>query len=431
MSKIVNFFKGHPTEDLLPAREILQASQSVLQKVIGEPNAWDDVNRHPLTYGADPGNLDTRKVVAEWIDRLFSHTIPTNPECINMTAGASYGIMNILAQTTSPHNGVTRRAFITSPTYFLINGTFIDMGFSGKLTAIEEYSSGDIDLVGLEKQLKHYDSIQPVPTTVTKDHISQIHDPKRDLKKIYRYVVYLTPTYSNPRGGTVSLECRKRLIELARKYDMLIICDDVYDLLSYESGARFLPRFVHLDRATAVNEYGNTISNGSFSKLLGAGLRVGWQETVSPKMSLTLASGGANRSGGTPSQFNSILVEELIKSGAIDEIVRDLIKVYAERVDVFRESTREHLPEGTQIDGGQGGYFLWVTLPEGYDMKAIVAECKTRGVILAGGENFEVEGDSKDWGDRSCRCSISYLTSEQIKAGIAVWGEVCKKFQRS
>ncbi|GME89529.1 unnamed protein product [[Candida] boidinii] len=174
------------------------------------------------------------------------------------------------------------------------------------------------------------------------------------------------------------------------------------------------------------NGYGNTISNGTFSKLIGPGLRVGWQESVNPKLANILAAGGAHRSGGSPSQANTVIVGELLQSGSLDKIISNLRKVYSERAKTMIESIKEYLPQGTEISGGEGGYFFWITLPKGYDCRKICQECDNRGVVLANGDHFEVIGDSRNWGDSSVRISISVLNNDEIKNGVKIWGEVCK-----
>lgn len=112
----------------------------------------------------------------------------------------------------------------------------------------------------------------------------------RPWKKTYRHVVYATPTFSNPSMKIMSLRRRESLIRLARKYDALIVTDDVYDFLQWSStpnttlpepAKASIPRLVDVDRyldGGPKDEWGNVVSNGSFSKLVGPGVRTGWAE---------------------------------------------------------------------------------------------------------------------------------------------------------
>ncbi|CDR37571.1 CYFA0S01e12398g1_1 [Cyberlindnera fabianii] len=424
-SKTINFFKGHPTETLLPNKTIVEATAALLTGT--RDYDYDPEERHPLTYGSDQGARWVRGEVAKFHKRVFGEKCGTTTDDINLTGGASYGIMNILTQTTLAHTGYTKRAFIITPTYYLINETFLDAGFGGKLTAIDELQGG-IDFEQLESKLEYYNKQDE---TDHSDDLKMITNPNGSQKKVYKFVLYCIPSFSNPGGETYSLEARLKLIDIARKYDMLIITDDVYDLLDYTQSLKqlptILPRLTHLDRATATNEYGNTVSNSTFSKLVAPGLRVGYQESINSKLVYQLCQGGANVSGGSPSQLNAMIVGTLLKDGLIDDVINGFRSVYAKRSKVLKEGIEAHLPKGTTAHGFEGGYFVWVTLPEDYDAKKVVAELKKKNVVLAGGENFEVVGDLRNWGHRSVRLSMSYLTEEQIKEGLELWGATIKE----
>lgn len=431
----INFFKGHPTPRLLPREEIIAATKELLSPAVRDFDGFDE-DRHPLTYGPDEGSLWVRKAVADFMNECFelsTEEIKSRPEYLNLTAGASYGVMNILEQTTLPHTGYTKQAFIVSPTYFLINETFIDAGFGGKLTAIDELGHGTIDLETFEEKLEFFDSLKD-----DEDHskdLNLITAPNAN-KKIYKYVLYLIPTYSNPGGQTYSLETRIKLIDLARKYDMLIISDDVYDLLKYDGTLDELPhpipRFPILDRMTMERRedgYGNTISNATFSKIIAPGLRFGFQETSNRKLAYQLSQGGANVSGGTPSQLNSMIVGTMLKNGSALQVIRNLRETYRERALTMFEAIKRYLPRDTKYDLQNGGYFSWCTLPDGYYCEEIVSILKRdHAVILANGSNFEVVGDQRSWGDKSVRLSVSFEEKEAIEEGIKLWGVVCREY---
>ena len=176
---------------------------------------------------------------------------------------------------------------------------------------------------------KYSQDLEPVH-----DDINVFPDPVRGTRKYYRFVMYLVPTFSNPGGLNYTLETRQKLVEIARKYDLLLISDDVYEFLDY-TDSKPLPRLNQLDKAGAT-KYGNTISNATFSKIIAPGLRVGWQETAAPKLVDQLSITGSNRSGGTPNQLSTLVVADLIKTGTIDEIITKFKNVYKERVAVLK-----------------------------------------------------------------------------------------------
>jgi DNA-binding transcriptional MocR family regulator len=426
----VNFFKGHPSEDLLANDQVLTASQAVLGPKY-RPGDSDDNDRHPLTYGSDPGSLTVRRRIAGWTNRLLdggSQRPVIDADCVNLTNGASFGVQNALLLTTFPQSGYTRQAFVVSPTYFLINSIFLDAGFAGKLTPINQNADGTLDLERLEERLNFYDN------QGEEDDLDSVlrlvGDRTKDHQKFYRYAMYLVPTFSNPRGGTIPLDTRVRLVELARKHDMLLICDDVYDMLKYRSDP-VPPRLVTLDRDTLPSGYegpGNTLSNCTFSKIVGPGLRVGWQESVTPYLCQQLCSGGAVRSGGTPAHLNSMIVGALLDLGLVDDIIGNLVRVYSKRAIAMKRAFEDYMPEGTVVEGGDGGYFLWVTLPDRYDGEKITTKCKDEGVILAPAVHFQVDGDPRlcRLDAKSFRVCLAYHTEEQIREGIKIWGDVCK-----
>ncbi|AEY98961.1 FAGR141Cp [Eremothecium gossypii FDAG1] len=423
----INFFKGHPSVRLLPRESIIKSTKELLEP---EHRGYDQnpEDCHPLTYGSEQGSLWVRSAIATLINDCYRPEKATRAEHVNLTGGASYGIMNILMQTTLAHAGYTRRAFLVSPTYFLINQIFLDAGFGGRMTAVRETQDGQLDLEYLAEKLSEFDAEHPSTEALT--------EPRRTPpKRTYRYVMYLIPTYSNPSGSTYSLETRTRLVELARRYDMLLISDDIYDLLAYDQPSdqlpRALPSLVHVDRATLNEEqdsWGHTVANASFSKIVAPGLRCGYQESVTSRLVGQLANGGANVSGGSPAQLNSMIIGTLISTGELAHLLQSLRSVYQDRAEVLHRAVREYLPAATDYKAQNGGYFSWCTLPEGYNSEAI---CRTLqhdyGVVLANGSHFEVSDDELGWGRRSVRLSVSFLEPAEIEEGMRRFGAVCQE----
>ena len=128
--KIINFFKGYASNRLVPKQAISHAYSKVLLDTDFDQFDTDPDNRHPLSYGTDPGNLEVRQTISTFLGSNFGIS-PPNPDCINLTCGASFGIGVVLNRATDP--SYTERVFIVTPCYFLINPTFIDAGFSGKI----------------------------------------------------------------------------------------------------------------------------------------------------------------------------------------------------------------------------------------------------------------------------------------------------------
>ncbi|KAF3988754.1 hypothetical protein FT663_03842 [Candidozyma haemuli var. vulneris] len=430
MPKQINFFKGHPTLDLLPKKELSETFTKVISETAHTDYESDPHNRHPLQYGTDLGNLTARESVARWVNGQFGRN-SLHADQINLTGGSSYGSQNILLATTNVETTV--QAFVVSPTYFLINYAFIDAGFEGKMTAVKETPGQefDIDLDFLEKKLKELDEKHGLEPVGDKE-INVFTDPTgRDARKQYRYVMYLVPSFSNPGGLTYTEATRIRLLKLARKHDLLLLSDDVYDHLNYD-GKPPVRKFNQIDEDTLPKgwKFGNSVSNSSFSKILAPGLRVGWQETATPALALQLSSTGANKSGGSPGQLNSVVVQHLITDGTIDKIVEFYKKTYKARAETLKKALDEHLPpKYTKHYGGDGGYFVWVTIDApNFNLSEVISTLqKEHNVIIADGGNFEVEGDSLGWAKLGARLCVALLTEEEIEEGIKKWGQVLHK----
>lgn len=435
---VFNFFKGHPSFRLLPNRAVIAATTKLLDP---EFRDYDDDtnNRHPLTYGSDEGAYWVRDAITTFNnDQTFRFQKDdrgrSKPEFLNLDSGASYGVLSILLQTTLPHTGYTKQAFVVTPTYFLINSCFIDAGFSGKITAIDEIGNGEINIDLLERKLEQFE--KDPKDSQGEEALKPIMNPlRKGQKKIYKYVMYCIPTFSNPSGSSYSEETKLKLIDIARKYDMLIITDDVYDMLTFEEPFDELPkpliRFVQLDRRSNEDpeSYGNTVSNATFSKLIAPGLRFGYHETVTDKLAAQLSHGGANTSGGTPSQLNSMIVGTMLLNGSAAKVLSRFREEFANRAEALYESIKKFLPKETMFEMPKGGYFSWLTLPEGYDAREIgKIAYETYGIILANGSDFEVIGDERNWGARSIRMSISFLEVDAISSGIELLGKVCQEY---
>lgn len=421
----INFFKGHPTIELLPQKLLAETFGEVIQTP-GLGFETDPENRHPLQYGTDLGNVTVRSAVSDWVNSQFGRK-SAKPDKINLTGGASYGAANALLTCTSPE--VTKQAFIVLPTYFLINYAFIDAGLAGKLTAIRETPGQkyDIDLEHLEAKLTELDA-KYGHSPVTSE-INVLDDPTgRGDRKVYRYVMYLVPAFSNPGGLVYSAETREKLVEIARKHDLLLLSDDVYDHLAYEGNPGWR-KLNHIDEDTlpAGWRFGNTISNCSFSKIVAPGLRTGWQETATSALALQLATTGANKSGGTPGQLQTNVVEKLIRRGQLDTIVAHYRKTYRSRAEVMRKALAEHLPSCAKIYNENGGYFFWVQV-DGVDLAHVIAKVEEEHrVVIPQGGNFEVNGDLLGWGKSGARLCVSFLGEKDIEHGIRLWGQVFRQ----
>jgi len=246
----------------------------------------------------------------------------------------------------------------------------------------------------------------------------------------------------------MSLLTRQSLVRLARKYDALIVTDDVYDFLQWPISSTspstlthaVLPRLVDVDRvlepAPGPDDFGNAFSNGSFSKIAGPGIRTGWAEGT-PKFVYGLSQCGSTRSGGSPSQLAATIVNVLLSSGALSTHIETVLKpAFQKRHRVMMHAIKKDLvPLGITVTEGSlpgtdvfGGYFLWIELPSTLDAEVVTALCKKEeNLIVAPGKIFEVQGDESVAFPSSVRLCFSHEEEADLQEGVARLARVVKR----
>lgn len=215
-------------------------------------------------------------------------------------------------------------------------------------------------------------------------------------------LVYTIPNFQNPTGTTLSLERRTRLVDLAAEYGFLVIEDDAYGELRFD-GEDVTPM-------AALDDEGWVVRMGTFSKTIAPGVRTGWvlgHEALIDQFS-TLAAGGTNT-------FTQSVLGRYFDAGHYEPVVEELTATYAERRDAMLDSLAAHLPASAEWTEPAGGFFIWVTLPEGVRSEELLPEAAEEGVTYLPGSHF-YPGDG---GERSLRLSFSHVTPEEMDRGIA------------
>ena len=238
----------------------------------------------------------------------------------------------------------------------------------------------------------------------------------------------------------MSLSCRQNLVQLARKYDALIITDDVYDVLQFPTSAStsptslktaVLPRLIDIDRTLKPtpdsNSFGNAMSNGSFSKIAGPGARTGWAE-ASPKFTYGLSQCGSSRSGGAPSQLVAAMMYEMLRNGSLENHIESVLKpAYKKRYEIIVCAIRKLLyPLGVRLGevdfdgkGIFGGFFIWVVLPKGVNAQLVAEVAKEKeNLIVAPGRIFEVSNVRGIKFENELRLTFAYEEESNLEEGI-------------
>jgi 2-aminoadipate transaminase len=215
-------------------------------------------------------------------------------------------------------------------------------------------------------------------------------------------LAHLIPNFHNPAGCTLSLEKRRRLIELAERHDFVIFEDDPYVELRFSGEP--LPTMLSLDSADRV------VYASSFSKTVCPGIRVGY--LAGPEELIARTRKLATSTYISPSMVSQSIVAEFCRSGAIERSIETVKEALQERLRALCDSLGEHLPDARFVVP-EGGYFLWVDLPEGTDAGSLEELAKERGVVFVKGTDFLLEG-----GENALRIAYSGVTPEQIREAV-------------
>jgi 2-aminoadipate transaminase len=265
--------------------------------------------------------------------------------------------------------------------------------------AIPAFCSYEADLVQIEMDG------DGMPIDVLEETLDRLEADGRRPK-----FIYTIPNFQNPGGVTMSLPRRRRLVEVARDREILVLEDNPYGLLRYEGEP--LPTLLSLGGA------GYTIYLGTFSKILSAGLRLGWAVAPAPVLAkMNLGKQGADLCSSSLTQH---FVAAYFAEGRWEPYLESLRDLYRGRRDVLLEALREHFPPGATWTQPEGGLFVWATLPEGLDTTDLLARALQRNVAFVPGRGAYLDGR----GATSMRLNFSGVGEHDIREGVRRIGEV-------
>jgi 2-aminoadipate transaminase len=353
---VINLGLGQPSPRLLPIAAFAQAASAQL-------HAGTDPLL--LQYGAQLGHPGFRDSLARLLAREYGQDVSAQE--LMLTGGNSIAltlVSEVLAQRGS-------LVLCEDPTYFLACGVFASAGLHVRGIPVD---ADGLDVDALERSLAS--GVRPA-------------------------FVYCIPAFQNPCGVCLAPARARRLVELAERYDFFIVADEPYVLLHYGD-----QRPGSLTRHDGGR--GRVLSLGSFSKLLGPGLRLGWAHAA-PALIERLAQHGAVRSGGCLNPIVAHIVHPMLDDGSLLAHVGLLREVYGERSRALCEALRERLPDARFI-APQGGYFCWVEL--GGDTEALLE--RAGNVRFIPGRRCAVERELGGF----ARLSFSFYESEELVEGV-------------
>lgn len=224
--------------------------------------------------------------------------------------------------------------------------------------------------------------------------------------------LYTIPTFQNPSGRTLSAERRRRIAELAERHALLVLEDDPYGLVRYEGEAP--PLLFDLEGGERV------LYSSSFSKTVAPGVRVGY--FVLPEGLAAAIEEAAVSTYISPPALTQATVHELIGRGAFEPNLERVCGLLRARRDAMLAALARDLPAGTSWSRPEGGYFLWVTLPEGVDAGELLVRALEAGVAFVPGADFFPPTSGQGTG--AARFAFSFESPERIAEGVALLAEL-------
>ena len=223
---------------------------------------------------------------------------------------------------------------------------------------------------------------------------------------------YVIPDFQNPSGETMTLEEREKLVALAREQDFLIVEDSPYRELRYSGEP--VPSIYSLAPE-------RTLLLGSFSKIFAPGFRLGWMlgpvelldQIYVCKQSLDLC----------PPILDQYMAAEFMGSGALDANLQKSIALYRTKRNKMLSLLEKYMPEGVSWTHPEGGLFLFLTLPEGFDTVALYDRALSAGVAYVAGSFFYPDGSHRN----TMRMNFSFLDASRMEAGIKLLAEVIQQ----
>ena len=355
---VVSLAGGMPYVEALPKDLIAKAYESMMSKK----------GNLAIQYGGGQGDAELREQLR---DVMALEGIHASPDDIVVTTGSQHALD-------------------------LVAGLFLDEG-----DVVLAEGPSYVGAIGIfrhyQAHIEHvYTDDQGISPAALQEAINTMKAQNRRIK-----FLYLVPNFANPSGVTLAADRRPEIIEICKREHILILEDNPYGLLYFDKPVP--------DALRSLDE--NVIYLGSFSKILAPGFRVGY--VLAPpalREKIVLAQESALL---CPSSFSQMLISEYLKVADWRKQVDTFRGVYRERKDAALEAMNEYLPN-PQTTRPDGGFYLWVTLPEGIDSKAMLPLAVKELVAYTPGTAFFGDGT----GHQNLRICYSFPTPENLKVGI-------------
>lgn len=370
-SDICSMAGGWPDPHTFPAAEIREISAAVLTD-------------HPdvaLQYGASEGVLALRERLVEWTSSRDG--IPCTIDELLVTHGSAQG-MELAAKVLLEPGDV---AFVGLPTYF--GGTGACQTFGAELVGVPLDDDGMIP-----------EALQ--------ERIEAVRAAGKTAK-----LIYVIPDFQNPTGATLPVERRRRIVELANEHDLAVIEDNPYRNLCFSGEP--LPPLKSFDTE------GRVVCLRSFSKIFCPGFRLAFavaEEDMTRRMVIARQFEDC-----CSNVFAQYILLEFISRGLLDTQIEKNRRYYKKKRDALLAALDEHFPDTVRWNRPDGGFFVFVHLPEGMDSGELLEHAVGRKVAFVAGSPFFIDGSGRN----TFRLSFAQSEIEAMKNAVAVLGNLIKE----
>lgn len=364
----ISFAAGNPNPDSFPVKEMQEIANEIFEN---EPVT-------ALQYGITEGYTPLRDLVKARLKRVYG--VGTDRDDLIVVTGGQQGI-ELTCKVMCNEGDVV---VCENPSFIGALNAFRSLG--AKLVGVPLNDDG-IDVEKLEEALKN--------------------NPKAKL-------LYTIPTFQNPAGITTSLEVRKKVLELAKKYDIIILEDNPYGDLRFTG--EDVPTYKSMDTE------GRVVYCGSFSKVLSAGMRIGFICADKDLVSKIVVAKQVEDVH-TNVLFQMICAKYIEKYD-LEAHIREIRKMYKHKAELMIKALEENMPKTVSFTRPEGGIFLWCSLPEGASLDEFVKKAGDRLVFVVPGTAFSADPDEPC---RSFRLNYSMPSDEEIVNGIKILADIAKE----
>jgi len=373
--EIISFAGGLPNPKSFPIDDLQDVVHNVLK----------NHGKVALQYGTTQGLRELRESIAKTSRK---DGMDVDADDIIITSGSQQGLDTVGKVFLNPGD----TAICGLPSY--LGGINAFRSYEANLTGIPLDEDGmRIDI--LEEEIKNL---------LKNDNIPKF--------------IYVVPTFQNPAGVVMPESRRKKLVDLACEYDIVILEDDPYGKLRFDID--------HIKPIKSFDDDGRVIYMSTFSKILSPGFRLAWmiasgelkRKMIICKQALDLCT----------NTFTQFIADDFMTSGSLDLHIMKIREMYKPKRDIMMKAMKKYFPEEHTCYKPKGGMFAWCTLPEGIDTETMFLDAIKQKVAYVHGKAFHVDGG----GANSMRLNFSYSSDEQIEEGMKRLGHVIKgKLQES